>query len=163
MSNRIHHFLNRLYNNSNYSKFFSHAVNFAIELQETIQNDNRLPANCTLSPRNVASGYVIQIEYNHPGSSHTGKIMITIPHDLDYDIATGFVKMHCNIDAHSRFFLELMVNSLDEMYDVISFCQNLLQYQPDESYLHYVRVPSHLLNHWCVSPMLRYLNLNPPP
>jgi hypothetical protein len=73
----------------------------------------------------------------------------------------GYVHMLCSIDAFNGYFLEITVDNFLEMIDVIAFCQNLLEYQPqNERLIDYVRVPPHLLNHRYVQPNLQQLNIN---
>lgn len=160
---------NNNYNNiinyrTNYNNFLPTAINFAMELEDTIQN-NPLPIHCSLVPRDEESSYFVNINYDNPNSIYTGKIIMSIPHNYNnFAIINGYVKMVCVINSHNGYFLEIIVNTLNDMYDVISFCQNLLEYQPNHeaNNLRFVRVPNNLLNHWCVTPELRNVNLNPP-
>ena len=144
----IHHDRN---NNNN-------AVNFAIHLQNTL-NQTPLPPHCTLLLRNqnIDERSVI-IEFVHPHSDHTGHVVLTKPNGNEY----GF-QMMCSIDRYNGYFIEMTVNSLPEVLVVIAFSQHLLQYQPDQDLLDFVRVPNHLLDHLCVSENLRERNLQPAP
>jgi len=168
LNNRINN--RRAHNFTNYANFYTNAVNFSIQLHNTIQN-YPLPIHCTLRPRvqnadNDADNYHIHIDFSDPNSIFNGTISISIPYETyEFTIEEGYVHMMCMLNAHNGIFLEITVNSLDEMYDVIAFCQNILQYQPNNEAndLEYVRVPHDLLDYWCVSDLLRELNLNPPP
>jgi hypothetical protein len=89
---------------------------------------------------------------------------MTIPYEYEtFVIQEGFVKILAGIGAHNGYFLNIIAHTMDEMYEAISFCQTLLQYQPneEENRLIYVRVPNQLLDHWCVTPLLRDANIHP--
>jgi hypothetical protein len=136
----------------------NNAVNFAIYLHELISN-NHLPPHTTLRPLvpnlDENSAENVLIDFVHPHSNHIGYIAMFLPNENE----RGFVSMLCAINAHNGYFIEITVDTINEVYGVIAFCQNILQYQPDTEMLNYVRIPNHLLNHWCVTPLMRYANL----
>jgi hypothetical protein len=143
----MHHIRDNNYN-------YNNAVNFAIQLQNTLSQLN-LPPHCTLVPRNQNMERCVIIDFVHPHSDHTGHVMLMKPDGNDEN---GF-KVLCSIDSYNGYFIDMTVNSLVEALGVIAFCQNLLQYQPEQDQLDFVRVPNHLLNHWCVPVHLRERNL----
>lgn len=145
-------------NNRNNAFAANNAVNFAIELQNTL-SQIVLPPHCTLRPYNQNFARCVIIEFVHPQSNHTGHVMLSEPNRHDGEQHNGFVEMLCSIDRFNGYYLEITVDNLEEMLTVIAFSQNLLQYQPDQPHLDFVRVPPHLLNHWCVPQRLRNLNL----
>jgi hypothetical protein len=130
-------------------EIYNNKVNFAIYLHEFI-SDNRLPPYITLRPL-VPERDAVLIDFVHPNSNYEGHIAMFSPNENE----RGFAKMLCSVNAHNGCFIEITVNTIIEVYGVIAFCQNILQYQPDTQFLEYVRVPTHLLNHWCVTPQLR--------
>ncbi len=136
----------------------NNAVNFAIYLHELITN-NYLPHYTTLRQLvpnlDDHSAENVVIDFVHPHSNHIGYISMFLPNENE----RGFVSMLCAVNTHNGYFIEITVDTIDEMYEVIAFCQNILQYQPGAQELDYVRIPNHLLNHWCVTPLLRDANL----
>ncbi len=140
-------------NNNNNNNYYN-AVNFAVHLQNTLYQ-TPLPPHCSLLLRNqnIDERSVI-IEFVHPHSDHTGHVVLTKPNGNEY----GF-KMMCSIDRYNGYFIEMTVNSLPEVLVVIAFSQHLLQYQPEQDRLEFVRIPNHLLDHWCVPANLRQRNL----
>jgi hypothetical protein len=62
------------------------------------------------------------------------------------------------IDRFNGYIMEICVENIDQLFEIIDFCQQLLPYQPIVDDLDYVRVPNHLMDHWCVPPHLRQLN-----
>ncbi len=146
-----------------YNQPNNNALNFASELRQTIAN-NPLPPHCNMLPiqpyqNDNAAKYVV-IEFTHPQSSHTGHVLLSLPSENE----EGQIQIMCAINRFNGFFNEMIVNSYAEMYQVISFCQHILQFQPDNdnnAALDYIRIPNPLLDHWCVPPHIRLVNLNP--
>ena len=134
-------------------------INFAINLQN-ILSQTPLPPYCALLSRNLlqpsAKGCVI-IDFVNPNSKHTGYVVLSKPDGDD----ENEIDVFSSIDSFNGYFIELTVESLEEALEVIEFSQHLLQYQPDQDRLDFVRVPNHLLDHWCVSENLRERNLQP--
>ena len=152
------HYYN-LPNNNN----LNNALNFAIELRQTIAN-NQLPPHCNMLPiqpfQNGESAKYVIIAFTHPQTNHTGHVLLSLSNENE----EGQIHIMCAIDRFNGFFNEINVNSYTEMYQVISFCQHILQFQPDNDNnveLNYIRIPNPLLDHWCVSPHMRHVNLNP--
>ena len=127
-------------------------VNFASNLHNTV-SQIPLPLNSILRPYSEEFETSVIIEFIHPDTAHTGHIMMINPVD-----PYNFIDMLCAIDRHNGYFMEIIVDNLEEMLDVIAFSQQLLPFQPDQIHLDYVRVPEHMLNHWCVPHHLRALN-----
>jgi hypothetical protein len=132
-------------------------INYAIALHNTF-HEILLPPHCTLPSRNLlqpsAKGCVI-IDFVHPYSNHIGCVLLMKPNEDDED----GIKMMCSIDRYNGYFIEITVNSVEEVLEVTAFCQNLLQYQPNQDELEFVRVPRHLLDHWCIPAYLLERNL----
>lgn len=143
---------------SNITNTETEIINFAINLQNTI-TQFPLPPHCTLLPRQDIYDSSVIIEFVHPGSNRTGSAIMYKPTMENGYYGEGFIEMMCSIDGFNGYYIEMMVNSVYEMFEVIQFSQQLLQYQPNTTQLEYVHVPLHLLNHWCVQPRLRALNL----
>jgi hypothetical protein len=149
-------------NSTTHINNYNNSVNFAIEFQNTL-SQTPLPPNCTLRPLNPDNETCIIVDFVQPGSNHTGHVVMFKPDPFEcvhYGYPDGFVRMMCSIDSFNGYYLEITVNSLEEIVEVIAFSQNLLQYQPGQMHLDYVRVPYHLLNHRFVLPYLRTLNMN---
>jgi hypothetical protein len=72
----------------------------------------------------------------------------------------AFAHVLCAIDRFNWYFIDITVDNLEQLFGVVAFCQNILQYQPESDELDYIIVPPHLLNHWCVSQQLRIQNAN---
>ena len=98
---------------------------------------------------------LLKLPNQDPNSDERGYIIIFIPEEGRVVIA----QMGCCIGKYNDCFTEVIVNSMDAMIELISFCLSLLPYQPDAQHFDYVRIPPHLLNHWCVRARLRNLNL----
>jgi hypothetical protein len=130
---------------------------FAMKLQERLYQ-LPLPPHCTLLSPNLlqpsAKGCVI-IDLVHPYSNHIGCVLLMKPNENEEN---GF-KMMCSIDRYNGYFIERTVNSVEEVLEVTAFCQNLLQYQPEQDELEFVRIPQHLLGHWCIPAYLLERNL----
>ncbi len=141
---------------------YRYAVIFATNITYMLSDDNILPPHCTLDINNP---YInepetkVIIDFFHPRSNHIGKIIIGYPFYMNSNNAGGFAHMLCGINSHNDYFLQITVDNINELLGVIAFCQNILQYQPEELHLNFVRIPLYLLNHWCVSPELRNVNL----
>jgi hypothetical protein len=137
------------------------SYNNTILLHQTIQNDNRLPQNCTLRGsgrvrRSERQTHFITIDFEHTQSDQVGVIMISVPNGMnDFE-------MMCCINSHNGYFMEITVNTMDDVYDVIHMCQYILQFQPNNIHLDYVRVPNNYLHYWWIPNYLREVNLNPP-
>ncbi len=143
-------------NNENINNAHLNAVNFATNMYNTIVD--RLPPHCTVRPLGEGqwgSTNVI-IECVHPQSNHIGNVILRMPQ------GHGFVHMIGAINSFNGLLFNMTVNTEEDMFEAIAICQNLLQFQPDVTRLYYVRVPNHLLNHWCIPNYLREINLNPP-
>jgi len=168
MSNiNYHRTIRRTLNETNYANFYPNAINFAIELYNNIQqNINHLPAFCTMRPM-IENDYYVIIDCEHPNSNYRVSINISIPHNYNYDILDGFAQISPCMIPGNIIFLNNIINTFDDLFDVIAFCHNILPYQPtdeelgEDGYMGYVRVPNHLLNHWSVDNILRHQNLNP--
>jgi hypothetical protein len=142
----------------------TNAVNFSITLYNTLlQNVNLMPANCVLEQRrNNSQTVVISFTCDN---GHTGSIVLLDPNWTNGGVVQpqiGYVSMLCSVDRFNGYFMEICVENIDQMFEIIDFCQQLLRYQPDvaelDYELDYVRVPNHLIDHWCVPPHLRQLN-----
>lgn len=142
---------------------------FAMNLQRIIETDDRLPLGCTLVPYNrIAVGSdepgfdnEVLVDFHHQGVNMYGRISLYCPL---YEVDT-FVKIRCTINLYNGPLLEINVANADEMYEVMAFCQSLLQFQPQPPAgygLEYIRIPEHLMDHRFVSPELREMNLHPP-
>ncbi len=168
MSNlNYHHTIPRPLNETNYANFLPNATNFANELYFNILGYiHHFPPLCTLRPMS-ADDYIVIVDCRHPNSNYRFSIEISIPYNDNYDILNGFAKIFAVISPSNIIFLNNIINTFDDLFDVIDLCHNILPYQPtyeelgEDAYLGYVRVPNHLLNHWSVDNVLRNQNLNP--
>jgi hypothetical protein len=147
-------------NNENINNEHLNAHNDAVIFANYMYNYiiNLLPPHCTVRPLEEGewSSTNIIIECAHPQSNHIGHVILRMPG------GHGFVHMMGAINSFNGFLFNMTVNNAEDMFEVIAFCQNLLQFQPDAHILDYVRIPNNLLNHWCVPDNLRALNLHPP-
>ena len=146
-------------NRQNFQNECTNAVNFSTTLYNTLQqNVNRLPANCVLEQRrNNSMNVVITFTCDN---GHTGHIVLGDPNWTNaghVQPRIGYIEMLCAVDRFNGYFMEICVDNIDQMFEIIDFCQQLLPYQPNDFDLDYVRVPNRLLDHWCVPPHLREL------
>jgi hypothetical protein len=161
----MHHIgANRLNNNNN---LYYNAVNLAIYIKNQLQNPNQLPLYCNLVLNNEHVNQLqttVMIEFTLPGSNHKGHVMVGLPAQMTQNYAVpilnGYVHMLCAIDALNGYFMKITVNNFNEMLSIIEFCQNLLEHQPLQQEIDYVRLPPHMLNYWFVPNYLRALNMN---
>jgi hypothetical protein len=129
-------------------------INFARELQSFLEEDNRIPFGCTLVPYNRlrihsdAIGFEesVLIDIDDPQSEYQGRIGLELPID-----STGyFVEIRCCLNQHNGRFFQGVAETSDEMYQMIEFCQSLLQWQPpgvDD--LERIQIPAHLAGNPC--------------
>lgn len=152
MSRRINRHNNQIYIN---------AVIVANNLKYTLINQNILPPNCSLMmrPQVTIPDTNIFITFNNPESNHTGHVMIS--QLIDIDTPVDGLHMLCAVDSFNGYFIEITVLNVEEMLEVIEFCQTILAYQPNnQRFLEFVRVPNHMLNHWCVPLHVRQQNIS---
>lgn len=62
-------------------------------------------------------------------NSHIGYVVIGNLND------NGFVRISCRIDRLNEYVTQLYVNTIDQIFEIIQFCQQLLIHQPDEDKL----------------------------
>jgi hypothetical protein len=125
-------------------------INFARELQSFLEEDNSIPFGCTLVPYNRINIYSdapgfeesVLIDIDDPNSEYHGRIGLELP----IDSSGYFVEIRCSLNQHNGRFFQGVAETSDEMYQMIEFCQSLLQWQPtglDD--LERVRIPAHLV------------------
>jgi hypothetical protein len=125
--------------------------NIKLQLEEA-----NLPRQCIIEDGDDSYFRVLLYLPNQaPNSDERGYIIINKPEGG----RIGLAHMGCCIGKYNDCFTEVIVNSIDAMIELISFCLSLLPYQPNAQNFDYVRIPPHLLNHWCVRARLRNLNL----
>jgi hypothetical protein len=105
--------------------------------------------------RSQPNTHFIIIDVDHPQSDLFGCVVVSIP------IENNSFDIMCAINRHNGYFMEINVNTMDEVYDVIQMCQSILPYQPNNVELDYVRVPNNYLDNWWIPNYLRNINLNP--
>ncbi len=145
-------------NNQNYNN----AIIFATNMKYTLINQNILPSYCSLMLHSHGEhpDANVVISLNHLESNYNGYVIISQLIDINTPV-DGFVRMLCTIDSYNGNFIEITVNNMEEMLDVIQFCQNILVYQPPNQHnLEFIRVPNHLLNHWCVPLHVQQQNIS---
>jgi hypothetical protein len=136
---------------------FNNAINFSHNVQLEIIEHNLLPPYCNLEENN---GPYVLITFMHPNSNTSGYIFMGEPkYFMGNENAEGFIHILCSIDNYDSFIVEITVDNIDEMIDIIIFCQSLLQYQPDVPNLDFARIPLDILNHRGIPNYLRILNL----
>jgi hypothetical protein len=157
--NDIYYFYKFKMNRHNFRIEYRNAFNFSIALYNTLlQNVNRLPANCVLEQRRNNS-MTVTISFTCD-NGHTGHVVLLDPNWTNggnVQPQIGYVSMLCSVDRFNGYSIERCVENIDQLFEIVDFCQQLLPYQPDVRYLDYVRVPNRLLDHWCVPPHLREL------
>ncbi len=146
---------NNTINLNNYSEY--DIINFAINLHNTL-SQIPLPPHCTLNPRQRNNDSSVIIEFTQPDSHHRGNVMMYKSNNQDNNNPNA-IEMMCSINGFNGYYLDITVYNIEEVIEVISFSQQLLQYQPNVNVLNYIYVPPHLLNHWCILPYLRSVNL----
>ncbi len=133
-------------------------VNFAVNLQTELENNSlNIPPHCTLRPRIDDFVNSVCIDFVNPRSNRTGYVMMS---QFQMNNGDNYINVFCSVDNYNGYFMEVLVNSVEGILGVAAFCQHILQYQPEQEEIDFVRVPPHLLNHWCVQPNLRLRNLN---
>ncbi len=147
-------------NRQNFRVECRNAINFSTALYDTLeQNVNRLPANCVLEPRQ--NNYQTVVITFTCDNGHSGHIVLGDPNWTNgghVQPRIGYVEMLCAVDRFNGYFMEICVDNIDQLFEIIDFCQQLPRYQPNVYDLDYVRVPNHLIAHWCVPRHLRQLN-----
>ncbi len=140
------------------------AVVFATQIKNQIRR--RLPAYCDLVIHNDEIedfDACVIIEFVNPRSNFIGNIFIGKPEYVSRNnpnpIRNGYAHIICSIEAINTYIVEITVNSLEEIIGALAFWQHILQYQQLEQNMEYIRIPLHLLNHWCIPNELRELNL----
>lgn len=133
---------------SNYETHITNnAINYAIELRETLElNINLIPQNCTLLQNVPGILEFIVININAINSTNVGNITITDP---AYFELTGFAYIQFLSNNYSTNFI---INNLNELYEAISFFQQMLDNLPNEPFdtIPIELVPTNLQNHWIV-------------
>ena len=122
---------NELRNNRRMARLnYNNSVNFAINLHNTL-SQTQLPAHWTLRqyPCNEDHPDIVIVDFVHPNTDHTGHVVLSRPAGNGEQQIDGFVHMLCSIDRFNGYYLEITVDSFQEMLVVIAFSQNLLQYQ----------------------------------
>ena len=135
------------------SIFHAQSVLFARELQHFLEADNRIPHGCRLIPYNGPSlrdhgrnyGHYVLVEFEHQRvNDMVGSIVLELP--VPYG---SIVHMRCSINQYNGCFLRRTVDSIEAMYEVMEFCYQVMQAQPeprpDDDYgLDYLRIPEGL-------------------
>ncbi len=156
------------YRHNNYNVIYDKACDIATNIKNQLQQPNQLPPHSNLLLENehglnMFETYAL-IQFTSPNSNKGGHIVVGDPEfmqrNMQYpDLNGNNLHMFCSIDAFNGYFMDMSVNSLEEVLEVLEFCQQLLDYQPDEDELNFVRVPNHMLNHLFVPERLRQRNL----
>ena len=140
------------------------AVVFANQIKNQIRH--RLPVYSDLVIHNddiEDFDACVLIEFVNPRSNFLGNIFIGKPEYVSRNnpnpIRHGYAHIICSIEDTNTYTMEMTVNSSEEIIGFIAFWQHILQYQQLEQNMNYIRVPPHLLNHWCIPNELRELNL----
>ncbi len=129
-------------------------INFARELQSFLEEDNRLPFGCTLLPYNRldmhtdAPGFedCVLIDIDDPESEYRGRIGLELP----INSAGYFVEIRCCLNQHNGRFFQGVAETSEDMYQMIEFCQSLLQWQsPGFVELERVQIPAHFAGNPC--------------
>ena len=110
------------------------------------------PAQFTL--QEIADDGIIVVEFTCEENAHTGHVVIKPPNN------EGDIIMLISVDRFNGYFTELQVNEHQQIIEAILFTQELLQHQPDEDDLKYIRVPIYMLNSWCVPDNYRNFVIN---
>ena len=166
LEQRINNVESNVSSNNIESNVRSNNILFAKDLQSFLEADNRIPFGCNILPYNRLSldndepGFedIVLVDFYHQDVNLHGRIGLRFP----VFPQVGFVHMSCRIDKYNGCFLEITAETSDEMYEVMAFCQSLLQCQHVEIgyYIDYVQIPNNLMYHRFVSHAWRELNLN---
>jgi hypothetical protein len=151
------------YNNNN---IYNNSVNRIIEIKNQLYQ-NQLPPHCNLMNNDLPFDHyktMTAIRFTNPHSNYKGFVIIGHPEfmPLKYavPIVNGYIHIMCYINKYAGLvIMQVTVYSLAEMIDVIAFFQNILEYQLEQHNMGYLRIPQHLLNHWCIPPYLRDRNV----
>ncbi len=142
----------------------TYKVNYARDLQNLLEAENRIPHRCTLVPFGSLAidanqpGFdeCVFVDFRHPDVNLEGRIVLELPIFPE----RGFVKMSCSFNEHGGNFLTIVTETSAEMYEVMMFCQSLLLVQTTDRtngvYLERVHIPAFLQN----SPILAFATLN---
>jgi hypothetical protein len=154
-------------NQNNYKAMYDKACNLAINIKNQLQLPNQLPPHCNLVLDNDYDFHLFEtyaiITFKNPQSNREGQVIVGDPEfsqkDFRFPNLNGSLHLFCMIDAFNGYFMRITVDSIEEVLSIVEFCQQLLEHQPDENELAFVRVPPHMMNHWCIPESLRQRNL----
>jgi len=147
---------NSEYWHNNYDVMYDRACKIATDIKNQLQQPNKLPQHSNLMLENEYDINLFEastmIEFTSPISNRKGQIIIEDPEfmqrNIEYsDLNETHLDVFCMIDAYNGYFMNITVNSLEEVLAVLEFCQQILDCQPDEDELQFVNIPSHILNH----------------
>ena len=93
---------------------------------------------------------VLIVNFSCPITNTTGQTLILLPNEQ------GMMTILSGPSRFDGYFIDVNAHNIEQIIDIIQFSQELLRYQPDEDDLEHVRVPNHMLDHWCIS--LNYHN-----
>ena len=114
---------------------------------------DNLPDEFTLLPSDENQLAVI-VEFSCPIKNTGGQTLILLPNEQ------GIMRILSSLDRFNGYFIDVNAHNLEQIIEIIQFTQELLLYQPDEDDLENVRVPNHMLDHWCITPNYRNFVLN---
>ncbi len=148
--------------NPNTSSIFTqnttNAINYAINLQNTLE-ETILPNHCYLDQypnRNTNDPTSVHVYFHDPNTPCDGYIEISDPsYNNNGNIIPmhGFAKIRCSIRNYNGYFMELVVYNMNELLQVMQFCQQLLSHQLVDDYnpdieLEIVYIPQNMMTHW---------------
>ena len=126
-------------------------INFAADMKKKITNDEIvLPPHCSLTlnkKRNEHPDCFVKIKIEHPDSNCIGHVQFWQATDGENNvIADKFALMFFSFDDYT-FFADGCADTLENLLEFISFCQNILQYQTMEDGVLKIHIPEHLAAH----------------
>ena len=135
------------------------SINYCIvTYNQLLQNLQYLPVGCTIRPReDNATCIVIDITPGNNGVS--GLIVLEDPlctNGGQNEGQEGFAYVMCSISNYNAYFMELVVQNISAFIEVLTFCQQVAEYQHDNEHADVLHVPQHLVNQWFIPEHARY-------
>jgi hypothetical protein len=145
------------YDNNEYINSINYSI---VTHNQLLQNLRYLPVGCTIRPHEEnATNIVIDIEPGDNGVS--GFIVLIDPlwtngGRFNINGQEGFAYVMCGISNFNGYFMELVIQNISALIEILTFCQQVMEYQHDNEDVDVMRVPQHLVNQWFIPDHAQY-------
>ncbi len=141
------------------------AIEFAIRHRNLlICNEREFPQNCVLREINRTDPTDIIFDIFSENRKVIGIVCITDGRYTNggrYMCINTVYFVQCSLNNYNNHFIFVGVNTLEEIFDLIRFMKEIVDYAPNNVYyLDYVYIPDNLLNKWYIPPDLNIVNRN---